>query len=173
MLVGVASVDGRYAPFDEPAAFRALCERYEVVSQDADFLVLSRRGASATARLRPFQVVHARLGDVVTVPADAGGPVYASLSVPYSLRGQLMNAVFQPGELHVDLRLADGTVAPHRFIPRVALDGLMLDTYIGSAADLRSYLEGGRDRPIRAIRITSDQPRDYAGRVDVTFSTYA
>ncbi len=82
-----------------------------------------------------------------------------------------MTATFQPGELRIGLGLATGGTVRHRLIPRVAPDGLMLDTNLASTSDLRDYLEGRRDRPIRTLQVTSDRPADYAGQVDVVFST--
>lgn len=170
VLISLANVDGRYLPFDEPAAFRELSRRYAVAARDGEFLVLARRESLAPSHLRSFQTVHTRLGAVVPVPSSPG-PVYASVSVPYSLHGQLMTAIFQPGELHIGLGLATGGTAWHRLIPGVAREGLMLDTYLASTSDLRGYLQGGRDRPIRTLQVTSDRPADYAGQVDVVFST--
>ena len=171
VLIALREGDHRYFAFDEPAAFRALREHYHVEGQDGDFLVLSKRAQGESTRLRPAETVHARLGDVVTVPPSANGRVYASVSVPYSVRGQFMNAAFQPGELHIRFQLADRSTQPYRFIQRVAADGLMFDTYIENQQDLRSYLEGRRDHPIRAFQLTSDSPADYTGRVDITFLT--
>ena len=107
---------------------------------------------------------------MVQVPEVASGSVvYASVTVPYSLRGELMNLLFQPSELHIRFRLDSGDAGPYRFIPRVAADGLMLGSYAADLDDLGQLLGGTLDKPIRGIQITAEQDADYAGTVNLTF----
>ncbi|HKF77847.1 MAG TPA: hypothetical protein VKF59_17025 [Candidatus Dormibacteraeota bacterium] len=170
LLLADETIDNYYFPFQEPAALRAIAASYRVDAQDGPFLVLSRRAQPRPIELRAISTEHAHLGQVVTVPTAGPGPVYAEVSVPYSLRGQLMNLAFQPGELHIAFTLGDGTAAAYRYTPQVGPDGLLVGSYIGGLADLRDYLEGGRSgRSIRSFQIVSDRPGDYSGAVDITF----
>lgn len=170
LLVAYGSIDGRYPPYDEPALFRAIVAGYQVIGFDRDFLVLARRPQPASTHLQPMSSVQSRLGDEVRVPsAPNGGTVYAGVTVPYSLKGQVMNLAFQPSELHLRFRLDGGAAGPFRFVPRVAPDGLMVGSYIGSLDDYGRFLDQTLDQPIRTLQITADRPSDYTGLVSITF----
>ena len=170
LLLAYRSIDSRYPPYDEPALFRAIVARYQVVGQDQDFLILTRRLQPGSTRLDPIRTVHARLGDQIPVPPSPnGGIVYAAVNVPYSLKGQLMNLAFQPSELHLRFQLDGGAVGPFRFIPRTAPDGLMLGSYVGNLDDLGRFFDRTLGQPIRALQITADKTSDYTGLVSITF----
>jgi hypothetical protein len=170
LLLAYRSIDSRYPPFDEPAALRAIYAGYEPAGQDRDFLILTRRPQPDSTILLPISSVQARLGEQIPVPSSPnGGMVYAAVSVPYSLKGQLMNLAFQASELHVRFRLDSGDVGPFRFVPRVGPDGLLLGSYVGSLDDLGQLFRRSLDRPIRALQITADKTSDYTGLVSVTF----
>jgi hypothetical protein len=172
LLVAYRSIDGRYPPYDEPALFRAIVAGYQVVGFDRDFLILARRPQPSSTQLHPISSVRIRLGEDVPVPsAPNGATVYAGVTVPYSLKGQLLNLLFQPSELHLRFRLNGGDAGPFRFVPRVAPDGLMLGSYISNVDDLGRLFDGTLDQPIRALQITADRPSDYTGLVNITFYT--
>ena len=172
LLIAYRSIDGRYPPYDEPALFRAIAAGYQVIGFDRDFMILARRAQPVSTQLQPISSVQSRLGDEIPVPsAPNGGTVYAGVTVPYSLKGQVMNLAFQPSELHLRFRLDGGAAGPFRFVPRVAADGLMVGSYIGSLDDYGRFLDQTLDQPIRALQITADRPSDYTGLVSITFYT--
>lgn len=169
LLIAERSIDGRYPPFDEPAAFRAMTSRYEAVGQVGDFVILQRHAEQLPQSLMPIKTLHAHIGDLIPVPATSEQRIYASIRVPYSLRGHALDLLFQPSALRVRFQVDHGLTNPYRLVPGTATDGVMVSDYIASEDDLRRYFEGSLDRPIRGLLVTADRPADYQGRVDVTF----
>ena len=172
VLIADASIDGRYAPFDEPATLRALEDSYRVVGTVGPYIQLERAGPAQPSTLEPVAGGgQSRLGGWVAVPPGRGGRVYGRIAVPLSLRGRLLNVLFQPSALRIQFQLADGTVTqPYRFVPAVAGDGVDLSGYAPDEKSLARLLDGHQDQPIRAFRVVADRPEDYTGVVSAAFA---
>lgn len=168
------SIDGRYPIFDEPAAFRTLRQDYQVVAADKNYVLLKKRAPSTVVSAQPAGTASAELGEWISVPDAEGGSIYGSVRIPLSVRGRLLNLVFQPSELHIQFRYGSGNISPvFRFIPAVAVDGLDLTARVQNSSDLANLMLGRRGAPISAFRITADRPPDFAPTMNVQFTRTA
>jgi hypothetical protein len=174
VVFSVETIDGRNALFDEPAAVRALLERYHPVRTSGRYLLLSHQAeATAPRPLRRLGSTTAPLGSEIAVPVSSGR-VYADVDVRYSLLGKALRMVFQPSIAEVWLGYSEGTLSrPYRLITTTARDGVLISGQVDSADQFARVMEGGNPRPIRSLRVTPRRARDFEPLMSVTFYTDA
>ena len=171
VLLSAETIDGRYPLFDGPETYRTLFERYQVLEQVSNVLVLERRADAPPPQEIPMGSVAGGFGQWIPVPAHADQRLFGRVQVDYTLLGQAMYLLTSPPELHIRLQYGGGQVSPpFRFVPALAPDGLDLSTY---APDTAGYLQvalGQFDQPIEAIQIVADAPVEaYQPQIQVAY----
>ncbi len=185
VLFADEAIDGVYPVFQEPATFRALLDHYRLAgSASPTFSLLSRSGPegsndSGSGVLQGGPVssagtVCSSLGAALTVPERPGQYTFASVSIPYSLRGVAKNAIYKAADLQIQFTVGAGAPSlteAYKLTPAIASDGLFVSGYIADQNDLAQVFKGVIDTPIRSLTITSTNPDDYRGTVCASFYT--
>lgn len=178
-------IDDRYPIADEPAAFRTLLQHYYPTgSGTSTLLVLSRvpKGASGRSHGATLHdnvasaagIACGPLGAALPVPQVPGQYTFASLSVPYSVRGTVVNALYRPADLYIQFAVKGSTTGPtpmYKLVPATAADGLFVSGYIANQSDLANVFDGVVTNPIQSLTITSTNPAYYQGTVCASFAT--
>ena len=172
VVFAVDTIDGRNALFDEPAAVRALLERYRPVQRSGPYLLLRHRtDVTAPRPIRRLESIRVPLGADVLVPASPGR-VYADIDVRYSLFGQVLRSVFQPSIAEIWFGYEDGTISrPYRLVTTTARDGVLVSGHVDNAEQFAQVIEGGNPQPIRSLRVAPRRAPDFEPTMSVTFYT--
>lgn len=170
ILYGYGALGYRYAPFDEPATFRAMLTCYRAQYTGTPYAVLSRVGC-APPEMRPADdPQEAELGTWIRVPVRAS---YVDIDLHTTVIGDLANILYKAPHLWIFLGFGDGQVAgPYQLIYPVAKDGLFIKYFIDSQSDADLLFSGNasRLRRIAGIQIaTSPGSRAYARHFGVQF----
>jgi hypothetical protein len=185
VLFADQAIDGLYPVFQEPATFRALLEHYRLAgAASPTFTLLSRSGAGSSNEAgsgvlqggppASAGTVCGPLGEALTVPERPGQYTFASVSIPYSLRGAAKNALYKAADLQIQFTVGAGAPSltePYKLTPAIASDGLFVSGYIADQNDLAQVFNGVIDTSIRSLTLTSTNPADYRGTVCASFYT--
>jgi hypothetical protein len=173
VLFALGTVDGRYPIFDAPETYRVLFQRYQVRDRTSKLVILERRPDAPLPPESQAGDVTGQLGQWIPVPNHGGQRLYGRVQIAYTWRGQALNLLNSPPELHVRFRYGGGQISPpFRFVPAIAPDGLDLSGFAPDTASAGRMADGLFDQPIEAIQILADSPADaYQQEVHVDFFT--
>jgi hypothetical protein len=170
VLLSTETIDGRYNPFDQPAVFRALLDRYVPAQPpDGNQLVLRPRVAPVLGPATAQGTTCAPLNQVVTVPSVPGSWVFANVMIDESALGRTLSTLFAPAPIEVTIQLSDGTSALYRLAPGTARDGLLVSGYATDARGLDDLFQGRPTPTITSLSLSSTAPADYASTICVNF----
>lgn len=153
LLFAPGSIDGRHPASAEGAQWPLLLRTYEPVARTAGTLVLKRRAAPLAELLGEPQVVRARIGDAVAVPA-VDAPQFVTVTVRRSLLGSLMNLLLKTPQVFLRVRYDGGGLQRFRLIPAIARSGAILVPTIATPAQF-AQLAGGDASPAGSRRPVS------------------
>lgn len=164
-------IDNRYPPFDEPATLRALMLNYEAdPSSDARYMVLDKRAVALEKSRREEGHVCGVMGDAIDVPRAAGRPLFAAVHVSYSTLGRVSSALYAPPPVFVELAYSgDQHVGPFRLVPGVAVDGLLMSSYVADNNDMESLFRGDLTNSIDSFTVTTQFPFAYDAQICADF----
>jgi hypothetical protein len=167
-----ATVDDRYALFDEPSTFRTLLRHYRVVrALDAQTLLLQRAGSpgGADAGVRDEGRVCGAYGQALAVPHVAGRWVFAALDVHQTLAGRVVALLAKPAEVRITLR-AGGVDHDFRLVAPVAADGIYLSSFAGDSTSVAAIFDGNSPAPpVSSFTVTTSVHREWQAPVCATF----
>ncbi|HSS59890.1 MAG TPA: hypothetical protein VLK30_00340 [Candidatus Limnocylindrales bacterium] len=168
-------LDNRYAPYDEPDAYRALLENYRVLDTGGP-LILERRTSPTSSDASALGSTCADVGAWISVPDGGSGRyVYANVRLPYSLAGRVLNTVYKPAPVFIAFQYGAGSTSPsYRLIDAVAGDGLLMSGYAADQSQFADLFQGQVDNPVTAFQVSVPSGSgDYAGQVCVDFVSRA
>jgi hypothetical protein len=152
LLFRPGSIDKRYPSLAEGALWPLLLSRYRIERQIDDVLVLERR----TSRAEPFAGSTSRQDRVdwerwtVLQPEEAAA-AFIRVRVEATMFGRLMNFLFRPAFVTIEVRLNDGRRHSHRLPRGLAAAGFLLSPYVVTAAEYEALAVG--DRALDAARV--------------------
>ncbi len=173
ILYTYESIDGRYPLFDEPATFRAILYNYRLKQAGSNYSLLEKnRESGEHPKLQSTGEVSNHFGKWIAVPKDTD---YADIFIQTTLLGHLANIFYKPSQVHIYLRLANGSVqGPFRFIYPTASDGLFLRYFVANQSDLNrlmSHDASGLERIIGVKMVSSGAGTEYGSDIHVKFFT--
>jgi len=165
-----ASIDGRYPIFDEPATFRALLTCYKTQYAGNPYSVLTRIQCVKPEFNTVDLITSGLFNKWVTVPVHSS---YVNLGVRTTIVGHLINILYKPNQVHILLRLSDGSIkGPYRFIYPLGDDGLFVKYFINGQQDAnRLFAKNatGLQRIAAFKLITANHSLDYSKGFDIRF----
>lgn len=145
----MADIDGRYAPFDEPATWTAMLEHYKLAMSASRYVLLKRTDLLPSPT---FHVQHATatFGEVIRLPRrNIANLRLLSVSFRSTTLGHVLSVVFRLPPVYVSFHLANGQwVGPYRIVPAVAQDGLFINEFIPSEAIMAHLFDHRIDQPM-------------------------
>jgi hypothetical protein len=130
LLFDIAPTDGRYPSLEDGPSWPDLLTRYDVADATRHFLVLARSPEPRSHRLVPIESASARLGEPVAVPAPAGGPVWARVTVDPTAAGTFAATLARSPVLRITVRLRGGDERAFRVVPGMARGGFLLSPLV-------------------------------------------
>jgi hypothetical protein len=157
LLFSIATIDGRVPFFDESRTNLAILERYYIVGQLKDDLVLKKKEKPEDLQPLVTDTTFARLGEEMPI-AKSPNLQFSRIFVEYNLWGRLRRLFYQPPYLKISLTLDDGKVRSFRAIVPVLADGVILNKFLESEDEIQSLMQsGGRlNTNVTSIRIDPD-----------------
>ena len=169
ILFAYKTIDGRYAPFDEPKTFRTILLNYSYSDQAGQFILLNRTiQAIGNTEIR-IGSSSGKMGDLVRVPIS-DGLVFGEITIRYSLFGNFMRIVYKPAPVYIKFQVTNNTTTQrYRFVPDTAENGLFLSGYIGNRTTLAEVFRGTINHDITGIIIETDSSGQYMNEFPISF----
>jgi hypothetical protein len=169
ILFAYKTIDGRYAPFDEPKTFRTILEHYSYSDQSGQFILLNRSVEEIGPREIMTGSASGKMGYPVGIPTS-DNLVFGEVNIRYSNFGNLMKIVYKPAPLFIRFQLNNiSTTQRYRFVPDTAENGLLLSAYIENGTTLAEIFKGRINHDITGFIIETDHPEQYMNEFPVTF----
>jgi hypothetical protein len=161
LLFSVATIDGRVPFFDESRTKLTMLERYYIVGQIKDDLVLKKKEKPENLQPLITDTTFARLGEEIPV-RKSPNLQFSRIFVEYNLQGRLRRLFYQPPYLKISLTLDDGRVRSFRAIVPVLADGVILNKFLESTDEMQSLMQsdGRLNTNVTSIRIEPDPTDD-------------
>jgi hypothetical protein len=162
-------IDGRYPLFDEPATFRTILENYEALIPE-NYLILQRRQKEMTYAYSSLTAGQCALGTPIDVPQLPGQYVYGNIDIPLSFYGKMMNLLYKPSPLYVNIYIKDAPQpVMHRFVRRMGVNGLFVSKYVGNLFDVYQIIRNEHVQNIEKIQFVTPHPEYYAPEMNYEF----
>ncbi len=162
VVFGIDPIDRRYPSLEDGASWPLLLANYTVAQRVTGAVVLRRRDGADDPRLDPsldvVQSFEARLGE--RVPLPSGFPqLYARVEIDLTTPGRILNLVYKPPELEIEVVLGDGTTRKRRLVRGMAASEFMLSPYVAKPEEFATMFPESdasslRGRDVREITIS-------------------
>jgi hypothetical protein len=147
VLVRLRPIDDHFPTSEDGPALLELMQRYRVVAEERDVLLLERQDRVVVSGGR--QVVwegEVGFGEEIRLdPASSGVRRILSAHIADTTRGRIEKSIGRPPPLFLRLR-QDGGEATYRLVPAMAAAGFLLDPLVAKTGDLKR-LERGETLP--------------------------
>ncbi|CAE6842988.1 hypothetical protein R69746_07008 [Paraburkholderia aspalathi] len=165
----VAPIDNRLPSLDDSSSWPILMSAYSVRGFDSRYIQLERKASFAPPITGPQSQVTGTLNEFVAVPAN--GPTMAAIQMDMTLVGRLGMTAFKLPTLAIELKLDDGRVITHRYIPNLGQNSFLLSPYVSSDDDFLKLVAGIPDVPhVQAFRIVVPHLALWKSHFQVTFA---
>lgn len=170
IIYTLASIDGRYPIFDEPATFRALLTCYRTEYAGDPYTVLSRNQCVKPKMTKVGEPIKSGFNTWIVVPTGAS---YVASTMRTTLVGHLMDILYKPDQVHIYFKLSDGSIkGPYRFIYPVSGDGLFVKYFIQSQKEANRLFAGdasGLQQIVAFKLVTTSKSIDYSKDITSQF----
>ena len=132
-------LDNRLAALNHAEVLVRLAQDYEPLFVESGYLLLKRQKTSRgplAAELVYLSDGVSRIGENIPVP---GGATWCELHLKETLLGKLRAFLYQPAEVQVEVRTADGATTLRRFLPTLASHGFLLNPLLKSEEDFIAW----------------------------------
>jgi len=153
---------------DDSESLLKLLSTYRITAFVSPYVRMDRAPESKNAQLREGEArsLMARWNQDIALPDAA--PLWVTVDVRPSLLGRLVLSAFKLPQLEIDLTLADGSVAHHRFIASIARSGFIISPYLTSPIDLINLAAGlPSARAVKSLKLITHSPRFWRSNIDV------
>jgi hypothetical protein len=161
-------IDERLPASDDSESLLKLISTYRITDFVSPYVRMDRAPESKNAQLRDGEarLLMARWNQDIALPDTA--PLWITIDARPSLLGRLVESAFKLPQLEIDLTLADGSVAHHRFIASVARSGFIVSPYLTSPIDLINLAAGlPSARAIKSLKLVTHSPTFWNSNIDV------
>ncbi len=166
--VDFVDIDSRHPLFSEPLTWRALLDRYDVVSDGGDIALMRRRSSPRFKPPVPLRSEVTGWERDITVP-PAGGWLLMSPRITQTFSGKIRSFLLRPSPVFLEIRSRSGMTSHWRTIPSNMAAGVLVHPFLDTMNDLSLFIAGVRrpDSDIVSLRLDTDDPSQYAGRIDI------
>ncbi len=170
ILYDLRTIDGRYNIFDEPATFRELLKRYEIIVQEENYIILQKKNSAAEYSEVTMQKTFAKFNQIIPVPNIDNGMLFARINIKHNLLGHVSKFFYKSPNVFVGFPQKNNRqVSAYRFIYSNAQNGLFLSRQISSCYDLRLLWLNEPGEKINQIAFTTKHPAFFKNEITVEF----
>jgi hypothetical protein len=168
LLYSIGTIDGRYPPFDSPAAFRTILKNYKPVFTDGTYIILRKADTHNLSPSNTISVIDTQPGKLIPVP-KTNGYLFAKIYMDYNLLGKAAKLFYKPPNATITFIINDNAYNC-RFIFATARNGIFLSqkpTY--KLKDVVDVWNGNFNNNMDAIVISAKNTRFYDKHIKVEF----
>jgi hypothetical protein len=171
ILFTIKEIDGRLPLMMEGASWLEIFSRYDVVEKKGEFLHLKTVGNPLPYSLKFLHSIDAKFDQSIDVPENN---VFVKINIQKSIFGKIINTLFKPPVLHIELNFHDGSHLIKRIIPNIASNGFILSPYIEDIYDFYMYdLGKTTGKKVNSFKIINGSYNCYKKKIQVEFSSIA
>lgn len=156
VLYRLQTIDYRLPAMDDGLSLPALLDNYEPVPPLTSWLVLRHRATRVPAsRYESQPTLTTQLGAPVDVPAAT--PLFAEIVVRPTWAGRVLQLLYKPPPLSMQVTLTDGTQVSYRMNAGMMETGFVLSPLLIGTADVNALFQGRMNsrHVVRQVRIDS------------------
>ncbi|MFZ0313961.1 MAG: hypothetical protein WAL85_14735 [Candidatus Korobacteraceae bacterium] len=175
VIFRIASVGSRFPPLDDGPSWVPLLSRYSCAGKDHDFLYLAKSWPSSLSPiLLPGFEESQSIDHAFDLPPSSQ-PLFAQIDIHPTPLGRIVNALYKPPELTIELRTRSGLRKTYTLISGMAKAGFVISPLVESASEF-GLLYGDssywRDRQVVSVLISTagGKPRMWKRRYTVRLS---
>jgi hypothetical protein len=175
VLFKLQPIDNRVPTVENARLLLTLLRRFEPLLVERDYVLLRRRSdlaSKAEAPLSEASQGSAKLGQPMTVP---DGLIWCELQIHQRVLGHLMNFLYHPPEVQLELTFADGRTVRRRLPPALASGGFLVNPMPTYEIDCIGILTGKVPPSIttRSIKVLATAPalRSFKSKIEWRFSS--
>jgi hypothetical protein len=158
----IEPIDGRLPSLEDGLSWPAMIDGYAVVKLRAQTAYLRKR----TTEDRPvmpdavevYRGSH-KFGEEVALP-ERRGPLFAKIQVHPTLLGRILGAVFKPPQLHISMRLGDGSEMKYRTVSTMMNSEFLITPLVNRTEEFALLAAGGfkylAGNEVKSFAISSD-----------------
>jgi hypothetical protein len=165
----IAPIDNRLPSLDDSSSWPILMSAYVVRGYDGHYIQFEHKASPTPAVLGVQTRTEGALNQFIPLPAN--GPTMVAIKMDMTLLARLRMMVFKLPDVSIELRLDDGRIITHRYIPTLAQNSFLLSPYVSSDEDFLKLVSGISDIPrVQAFRIVIPQHGLWKSHFQVIFT---
>jgi hypothetical protein len=176
VIFKLQTLDDRPPTLDDGALLLKLFRTYRPILAEKTYLLFQRRPdragpVSCAPAVRRTRVI--RFNEEVPLDDRGSTPEKITLQVRYSAWGKLLNGLYKPSPLFLQVRTATGQDVTYRLIPGMARTGFLINPLLRDTADvILLYGAAPRDRVVAVcLQADADAQRCYRGEIPMTLES--
>jgi hypothetical protein len=137
-------------------ALDVLMHGYEPVLTERDYLLLRRakaQGLTLVTEREPVLQLSAQVGRKLDLPALPAGDLYLAVNLPLTHAGALLNALYKPPAVSLEVSYDDGTNLRGRIVPGMVERGILISPAIRTTEAVRQHYQDGLAGAATALTI--------------------
>jgi hypothetical protein len=150
VIFGIESTDNKYAIGDETLTLVALLQRYEPIKTWQNRLLLKKKERTKTLKLVKQSSTAWEMGKSFplnsVIKADSSNQKLLSIikvKTTYNWFGKLLNLLFQPPHLNMEIATSKGEKTIYRTVPILLNKGLIVNAKMDDVAEVKQFFETG------------------------------
>lgn len=165
------SIDSRYPLFDEPLTKIAVMERYQLIDNDREFLLLKKKDSYEKADISNIQDITVKEGSEFALPQmkDCNDLIIAEINLYLNLKGQLLNFLLKANQTYINFELEDGSKHRYRIIRGTLPNGVIVSHFVKNTSDYQKLLSNDSCSLPRVKKIKIEAPFTYRRKIDINF----
>ena len=157
ILFEVRQLDLRLPAMDDGLSWPDLWCRYDIKGAAGRFLVLERASNPRNFELVPIGTRSVLMETFQGLPPTQE-PLWAKIDIPSSVGGKLVDAIYRPSHVWLEIQMADGRTRQFQIVPEVARSGFLLSPMIDdtpgfAALALPEWQQRLKDAVVTACRV--------------------
>ncbi|MFC5411473.1 hypothetical protein ACFPMF_19275 [Larkinella bovis] len=134
------ALDGKYPLADETQTLLAILQRYRPLYQSDGRLFLKKDEQPKTVRLIRQHTIQLQLGEKLRL-TDSDSLLHILYAKPhYNGYGMLLNLLFQPPQMTMQLGAEDQTTVSYRVVPALLKKGLLITSRVDNVKEMSEFI---------------------------------
>ena len=153
ILFTVQAIDARLPALDDGISWPALLDNYHLIKHDANIVYLYKnKNIIPTSRFIPIQTGRYETNAEIALPRPAKH-IFAELDIQPTLLGKLVNILYKPPQLSIQIKLADDSVRSYRVLSKIMGDGFFISPLVENTADFVALIDSSKTgQPVKPVK---------------------
>ena len=179
ILFEVQSIDGHLPSEEDALSWPELLTRYDPIDASQSLLLLTRAPTPRDYHFVPIEQRSVLLTQWIDVPPSTD-PIWASIDIHSTLTGKIIELLYKPTPLTMQLKLRNGLRGEFRLLPAATSGGFLLSPVVNDRTSFallnsKSWASELADSMVSQMRIVADTSSGlsdlYTSAYQITFSS--